>query len=101
MRGADSYNESLFTTVKLESFVPTNHPLRPIRTWLNDMLANMDAKFWAMYEADIKGGAPQHCAGKTHARNAAACAVQRAQRATTGRAEPIQLAVPLGCGPCH
>lgn len=24
MRGADSYNESLFTTVKLEDFVPAN-----------------------------------------------------------------------------
>lgn len=58
MRGADSYNESLFTTVKLESFVPASHPLRPIRTWLNDMLANMDAKFPAMYEADIKEARP-------------------------------------------
>ena len=58
MRGADSYNESLFTTVKLEDFVPANHPLRPIRTWVNDALAKMDAKFSAMYEADIKGGRP-------------------------------------------
>jgi hypothetical protein len=31
MRGADSYNEALFTTVKLEDFVPASHPLRPIR----------------------------------------------------------------------
>ena len=58
MRGTDSYNESLFTTVKLEDFVPTGHPLRPIRTWVNDALAKMDAKFSAMYEADIKGGRP-------------------------------------------
>ena len=58
MRGADSYSESLFTTVKLEDFVPANHPLRPIRTWVNDALAKMDAKFSAMYEADIKGGRP-------------------------------------------
>lgn len=56
MRGADSYNESLFTTVRLESFVPANRPLRPIRTWLDDALAKMDTKFSAMYEADIKGG---------------------------------------------
>ena len=34
MRGADSYNESLFTKVRLESFVPANHPLRPILTRL-------------------------------------------------------------------
>lgn len=58
MRGADSYNESLFTSVKLEDFVPANHPLRPIRTWANDALAKMDEKFSAMYEADIKGGRP-------------------------------------------
>ncbi len=31
MRGADSYNEALFSTVRLDEFVPANHPLRP--TW--------------------------------------------------------------------
>jgi hypothetical protein len=58
MRGADAYNEALFTTIRLEEFVPANHPLRPIRTWVNEALAKMDAKFSAMYEADIKGGRP-------------------------------------------
>jgi transposase len=58
MRGAEIYNESLFTTVRLEDFVPTTHPLRPIRTWVNDALAAMDGKFSAMYEADVKGGRP-------------------------------------------
>lgn len=58
MRGADSYNEALFTTVKLEDFVPAGHPLRPIRTWVNDALSAMDAKFSAMYEADVRGGRP-------------------------------------------
>lgn len=58
MRGADAYNESLFTTVRLEDFVPPNHPLRPIRSWVNQALATMDEKFSAMYEADIKGGRP-------------------------------------------
>lgn len=58
MRGADACNEALFTTVRLEEFVPANHPLRPIRTWVNEALAKMDAKFSAMYEADIKGGRP-------------------------------------------
>jgi transposase len=56
MRGADSYNESLFTTVRLEDVVPATHPLRPIRTWVNDALAAIDGKFSAMYEADVKGG---------------------------------------------
>jgi transposase len=58
MRGADSYNESLFTTVRLEDFVPATHPLRPIRSWVNDTLAEMDGKFSVMYEADVKGGRP-------------------------------------------
>ncbi len=58
MRGADSYSENLFTTVMLEQFVPANHPLRKIRTWVNDALSDMDAKLSAMYEADIKGGRP-------------------------------------------
>ena len=31
MRGADSYNEALFSTVRLEDFVPATHPLCPIR----------------------------------------------------------------------
>jgi transposase len=58
MRGADAYNEALFTTVKLEDFVPATHPLRPIRQWVNESLAKMDATFSSMYEADVKGGRP-------------------------------------------
>jgi len=58
MRGADNYNESLFTSVKLEDFVPASHPQRPIRVWVNDALAKMDARFSAMNEADVKGGRP-------------------------------------------
>ena len=58
MRGSDSYNESLFSTVGLEDFVPANHPLRPIRTWMNEALAKMDERFSAMYKADVKGGRP-------------------------------------------
>ena len=58
MRGADAYNEALFSTVRLEDFVPAKHPLRPIRQWVNDALGKMDTKFSAMYEADVKGGRP-------------------------------------------
>ncbi|AJK45978.1 transposase, IS4 family [Burkholderia plantarii] len=58
MRGADGYNESLFSTVRLEEFVPQAHPLRQIRTRLNEALSKMDAKFSAMCEVDVKGGRP-------------------------------------------
>ena len=58
MRGADSDNESLLTTVKPEDFAAANHPLRPIRTGVNDTLAQMDVKFSTVYVADAKGGRP-------------------------------------------
>jgi len=58
MRGADGYNESSFSTVSLEEFVPQAHPLRQVRTWLNEALSKMDAKFSAIYEVDVKGGRP-------------------------------------------
>jgi len=44
--------------VRLEGFAPCTYPLRPIRKWINEALAQMDAKFSAMYKADIKGGRP-------------------------------------------
>lgn len=58
MRGPDGFTESMFTVLKLDDFVPKDHPLRPIRTWLNDVLKRMDDVFARMYEADVKGGRP-------------------------------------------
>ncbi len=58
MRGADTFTESLFTMRHLDDFVPTNHPLRPIRVMVNAALVKMDALLSGMYEADIKGGRP-------------------------------------------
>ncbi len=45
MRGADGYNESMFTMSRLDDVVPANHPLRPIRQWLNDALTRMGPVF--------------------------------------------------------
>ena len=58
MRGADTFTESLFTMRHLDDFVPTNHPLRPIRVMVNAALIKMDALLSGMYELDIKGGRP-------------------------------------------
>lgn len=49
MRGADIFQESLFTTVKLETFVPSDHPLRPIKGLLNEAMKNMDWLFSSIY----------------------------------------------------
>jgi IS5 family transposase len=41
MRGMDEMQETLFTTVKLEDFVPADHPLRPIRVLMEQMRYNL------------------------------------------------------------
>jgi transposase len=41
--------DTLFTVRNLDSFVPENHPLRPIREILNQALKGMDAALNAMY----------------------------------------------------
>lgn len=58
MRGADTFTEGLFTLKKLDDFVPANHPLRFIRTMLNQALAEIGGLFAQMYEDDVKGGRP-------------------------------------------
>ncbi len=47
MRGVEGYNETPFSTVLLEHFVPLNQPVRPIRVLINDVLEEMDAKLLA------------------------------------------------------
>jgi transposase len=49
MRGADVMQESLFTTVQLESFVPANHPIRPLRELFNTALKRISYLFDAAY----------------------------------------------------
>jgi transposase len=58
MRGGDTFTEGLFTLKKLDDFVPTNHPLRVIRTMVNKALAEMGELFARMYEDEVKGGRP-------------------------------------------
>jgi hypothetical protein len=41
----DEMQETLFTTVKLEDFVPANHPLRPIRLLVNQALKRLNGLF--------------------------------------------------------
>ena len=54
MRRADNYNESWHD--QAVSFVPADPPLRPIWTWLNEVLNGLEAKFSAMYEPEVKDG---------------------------------------------
>ena len=48
MRGADRFTERLFTLSRLKDFIPSDHPLRPIRAMVNQALSQMDALFSSM-----------------------------------------------------
>lgn len=64
MRGGDQYTETLFSVVRLEEFVPANHPLRPVRAWVNDALGRLDPLFASMYSPTHRGGRPSIPPGK-------------------------------------
>ena len=49
MRGEDVSQESLFSTVRLDTFVPQDHPLRPIRVLLDQALQNLNWLFDGIY----------------------------------------------------
>jgi hypothetical protein len=100
MRGADAYNEALFSTVRLEDFVPATHPLRPFRQWINEALAQMDARFSAMYEADMKGGCSSIAPEKSCARCCCRCCTACAASASSWSNCPAP-AVPLVRRPCY
>jgi len=51
MRGPDVMQDTLFSVRSLESYVPTDHPLRPVRDILNAALKRMDPLFAGMYAA--------------------------------------------------
>ena len=49
MRGSDGMQEALFTVAKLEDFVPSDHPLRPIRILVNEALVQLNGLFNDIY----------------------------------------------------
>lgn len=49
MRGSDERSGKLFSYVDLEQRVPQGHPLRAIRTIVNEALSDLDGAFTAMY----------------------------------------------------
>src|SRR5215204_1116403 len=53
MRGTDARSGSLFSYVDLESRVRADHPLRTIRTVVNEALAGLSGNFEGIYAAGI------------------------------------------------
>jgi transposase len=49
MRGSDGMQEALFTMAKLDDFVPADHPLRAVRTLVDEALMRLSGLFNTMY----------------------------------------------------
>ena len=58
MRGSDRRSGELFSYVDLETRVPARHPLRAIRTIVNDVLASLDGEFEKLYADTGRGSIP-------------------------------------------
>lgn len=52
MRGSDEVKGSLFSYVDLEERIPARHPLRKIRSVVNDALRSLDADFDQLYAGE-------------------------------------------------
>ena len=55
MRGDDDLQEGMFSYISPEKRVPTDHPLRPIRKMVDEILKEMSPKFAKLY---LRCGAP-------------------------------------------
>jgi transposase len=51
MRGVDTQQSSMFSYLSPEERIPENHPLRPIRTMVDAVLAALSPRFERMYSA--------------------------------------------------
>lgn len=49
MRGRDGQSDGLFSYVRLEKRIPDDHPLRPVRRLVDEVLKRMSARFDALY----------------------------------------------------
>lgn len=49
MRGNDNTSQPMFSYVSLESRIPDDHPLRPVRLMVDRVLAEMSGEFASMY----------------------------------------------------
>src|SRR6478735_3987245 len=58
MRGEDLQQHELFSYGSLEDRVPANHPLRPIRTMVDEALKAMDKRFDEIYGEDGRKSIP-------------------------------------------
>ncbi len=92
MRGADITQESLFSTVHLNSFVPADHPLREVRVLLDEALGRLNGLFKPGLCSLWQG---IDCPGETVTDLDVAGVLLHPQRACADGASAVQLVVSL------
>src|SRR6266566_4905970 len=93
MRGEDIQQHDLFSYGSLEQRVPADHPLRPIRTMVDEALKSLDGRFEEIYDRRPE----VDTAGAFAAGIIAADALHGPQRADADGAARIQPAVLVVC----
>ena len=58
MRGNDKHQDAMFSYISPERRVPQDHPLRPIREMVNDVLKDMSASFSRVYSTQGRPSIP-------------------------------------------
>lgn len=58
MRGDDQHQDTMFSYISPEERVPKNHPLRPIREMVNDVLKEMSGVFSKVYSTQGRPSIP-------------------------------------------
>lgn len=58
MRGREDRSSSLFSYIRLDERVPADHPLRPIRTLADEVLAGLNERFEALYSGTGRPSIP-------------------------------------------
>jgi hypothetical protein len=55
MRGDDNLQEGIFSYISPEKRVPADHPLRPIRKMVDEILKEMSPQFAKLYSNALRG----------------------------------------------
>jgi hypothetical protein len=58
MRGKDQQSDSLFSYIRLETRIPADHPLRPIRKLVDEALLELSPAFSKLYAREGRPSIP-------------------------------------------
>jgi hypothetical protein len=98
MRGDERVQDGMFSYVSLEQRVPSDHPLREVRRVTDTVLRQAEPGVGRA----VRGlWAAVDCAGVHSASAAVAGILFHPLRASAGRADRLQPAISLVCGPGH